>query len=155
MSFLGGIRRGPRTPVPQAQNVTNRKTETVEGGSIIKSATWGRTQAGINDDVAVHIQLVKQPSSPNAVVEIVFHSPDGNTHLFDNPIAVPVSGLNASGAWKTKAPKMKDWTKGHFTFRVKLDNDMKSSTNALKLTDDPVARVVRRINSDGFDGPGR
>lgn len=149
---LFGIGRGGRPPVPQAPTADNRKLEKAPNiSSVIKSAYWGRTNAGINDKVEINILLNKQATNKNAVVEFFFHSSEADKHPFDNPINIPANGLHLKGHWQSKAPQMKDWTKGYFSFRVKLDGEMKSS-DKLKLTDDPVARVVRRNNTDGFDG---
>ncbi len=150
MSYLGGIGRG-RGPVPKSPTAENRELKDAKTiSSVIRSANWGRNQAGIGDSVSIIITLNKQAINANASVEILFNSGSAQ-HPFDNPISVPIKGLTAVGQWQTKAPKMKDWAKGYFTFRVKLDGQMMVS-DALRLTDDPIARVVRRNNTDGFDG---
>lgn len=150
MSFLGGIGRG-RGPVTHAPTADNRKLERADGlSSLIKSAKWERSHAGLNDNVKLIIVLNKQAISKNASVEVFFNGSGLQSHPFDNPLSIPVTGTTFTGTWRTKAPKIKNWTSGHFTFRVKLDGQMLTS-DALRLTDDPVARAVRRINSDGFD----
>jgi hypothetical protein len=151
MSFLGGIGRG-RGPVPSAQKPDNSKQEkTTTVSSVIKSARWGRSQAGLNDSVAINVVLNKPAMNPKATVEFFFNAPGAQPHPFDNPITIAVTGLSANGHWQAKAPKVREWTKGHFTFRVKIDGQTVMS-DALKLTDDPVAKVMRRISTDGFDG---
>lgn len=150
MSFLGGI-GGGRRPVPNAPTADNRKLEKARTqSSIIRSAKWGRDRAGINDSVSMIITLNKAPQNSNARVEVIYNAPGKPPHGFDNPITIPISGMAATGYWRTKAPKMNNWTRGYFTFRVWVDGQMATS-EALMLTDDPVARAVQRINSDGFD----
>lgn len=153
MSFLGGIGGigGGRRPVPKSPTADNRKVEKSQGvSSVIKSAKWGRNRAGINDTVSINVALNKLAMNANAKIEIFFHSAGAKPHPFDTPISIKVSGLNATGNWQTKAPKMQNWTNGHFTFRVWVDGETMTS-DELRLTNDPVARVVRRISTDGFD----
>jgi hypothetical protein len=153
MSIFGGIRRGARTPVTEAQYTRNDKQEKGEGSSsIIKSAEWSSPQAGVGGKANIVFELHRQPANLNAVIQVLFNSPDGTVHPFDNPINVKVTAKRMSAAWDTKAPKMKEWSKGSFSFRLTVDNETKTS-GMLKLTDDAVARYVQRITTDGFDGP--
>lgn len=141
-----------RIPVPTVQNANN--SEIQKGStqtSIIKSVRWGRDQAGINDDVAIHISLNRPPLRATATIEIFFNGSGGKPHPFDSPITIQLTSIEATGYWRTKAPRMNNWTAGYFTFRVWVDGQMMTS-GPLRLTDNPVARAMRRISTDGFDG---
>ncbi len=143
---------GNRFPVPTAPNANNSKIQKVPTqSSIIRSVSWGRDQAGINDDVSIHISLNRPALKAIATVEIFFNGSGGKPHPFDNPITFQIAGTEATGHWRTKAPRMNNWTAGYFTFRVWVDGQMMMS-GPLRLTDNPVARAVQRINTDGFDG---
>ena len=151
MSFSGGIGRGS-SPVPKSPTADNRQLQNGKAvNSIIKSAKWGQNRAGLGDPVSIKVELAKPPGEANAAVEVFFNASPSQAHPFDQPIMIPVKGMSANGTWQTKAPKIKEWTKGYFTFRVRIDNQTMVS-DALKLTEDPVARAVRRISTDGFDG---
>jgi len=156
MSIFGGIRRGARTPVTEAQYTRNDKQEKGEGSSsIIKSADWASPEAGVGGKANIVFELHRMPKNANAVIQILFHSPKGQVHRFDNPITVKVTSKNMTTAWDTKAPQMTDWKKGSFSFRLTVDDETKTS-GMLKLTDDAVARYVQKITSDGFDsGPAK
>ena len=150
MSYLGGI-GGRRGPVPPAPNTQNRDLQNLPTSSTtIKSAKWGRSQALLNDPVPLHILLNKPAFRPIATVEIYFNPHGAQPLRVDVPITVPITGLTAIGHWRIKAPNGRGPYTGYFTFRVKIDNQIVTS-DALTLTNDPVARVVRRNNTDGFD----
>ena len=150
MSYLGGIGRG-RGPVPPAQNAQNRELQKpATSGSIIRSAKWGRTQAKLNETVPVHVFLSKSPLNPNAVVEVYFNTPGAQPELVEGPIAIRINGMTGIGNWHTKNSKAKDLSKGVFTFRVTVDRQSATS-DALTLMSDAMARMLNRINTDGFD----
>ena len=150
MSYLGGI-GGGRGPVPPAPNAQNRDLQDLPtSSSTIRSAKWGRNQALQNDSVPLHIHLNKPAFKPIATVEIYFNSRGVQPLKVDGPITIPITGMIAIGHWRIKSPHGKDPFAGHYSFRVKIDNQIVTS-DALTLTNDPVARVMRRNSTDGFD----
>lgn len=150
MSYLGGI-GGGRGPVPPAPNAQNRDLQNLPStSSTIKSARWGRNQAMVNESVPLHILLNKPAFKPIAEVEIYFISQGAQPQRIGAPMTVRITGLTAIGHWHIKSPSVKDPFSGYFTFRVKIDNQIVTS-DSLTLTNDPVARIVRRNNTDGFD----
>jgi hypothetical protein len=155
MSFFE-IRRGGHPPVTGAQNPRNDKQEKAGGSnSIIKEADWVSPEAGVGGKANISFELHRQPSNANATIQILFNSPEGTVHRFDNPITVKITSKKMTAAWNTKAQQMKDWKKGSFSFRLTVDDDTKTS-GMLRLTDNAVARYVQKITSDGFDsGPAK
>jgi len=150
MSYLGGIGRG-RGPVPPAPNAQNRELQNpVTSTSLIKSAKWGRNQANLNEVVPIQVLLTKPPVNPNAAIEIYFNAPGSKPELVEGPTTLRVNGMTGIGNWHTKNSKGKDLSKGVFTFRVTIDRQSVVS-DGLTLMSDAMARMLRRINTDGFD----
>lgn len=150
MSYLGGFGRG-NGPVRAAPNAHNRELQNLQtSNSIIRSAKWGRDQACVNESVPIHIFLNKPAINPNASVEIYFNSHGLQPEKVEGPIAIRINGMTGIGIWNAKNTKGKDLSKGVFTFRATIDRQTVTS-GALALTNDAVARMVKRINTDGFD----
>lgn len=154
MGIFDAIRGRGRPPVTEAQYTRNDKQEKVEGSSsIIKSADWVSPRAGVGGKANIAFELYRQPAKATATIQVLFNRPDGGVQRFDNPINVTVTAKKMTAAWDAKAPKMKDWSKGSFSFELTVDNETKTS-GMLKLTDDPVVRYVQTITSDGFERSG-
>ena len=152
MGIFDAIRGRGRPPVTEAQYTRNDRQEKGEGSSsIIKSADWVSPQAGVGSKANIAFELHRQPANADATIQVLFNRPDGSVQRFDNPITVKITAKKMTAAWDAKAPKMKDWNKGSFSFQLTVDNETKTS-GMLKLTDDPVARYVQKITTDGFEG---
>lgn len=142
-----GVNKG-RGPVPPAQNANNQRQVNVPGpNSVIKSATWGTKYAGLGERVALNIKLNKPPVRTTAKAEFLINIPGAFPQSFDVPITFTINGLVATGYWITKMPLNKA---AYITFRVWVDGQSVDS-DQLRITNDPVAQMMMRINSDGFD----
>ena len=151
MSYLGGI-GGGRGPVPPAPNTQNRDLQEPPTSSVtIKSAKWGRPQALLNDPVPMQVLLSRPAINPTATIEIYFHPQGAMPIKVGNPVSIRIVSLTLIAQWNVKTPIGKDPYRGHYTFRVKIDNQIVRS-NELRLTSDPISRVVQRNNTDGWDG---
>ena len=150
MSYLGGIGRG-RGPVPPASNAQNRDLQNPPvSSSTIRSAKWGRMEARLNEIVPIHVFLNRACINPKAAVEIYFNPNGLQPEKVEGPIALRINGMTGIGSWHTKNTKGKDLSRGVFTFRVTVDRQTVTS-DALTLRNDSMARILNRINTDGFD----
>lgn len=150
MSFLGGIGGGGNR-IPKAPTADNRPLQNGKvPGSLIRSATWGRTEARIGDTMTLTVVLNKLPLSRTAIIEILYNSQTAHPRAIGKPLILPSTSAQINGHWQVKAEPEVDLGTGYLTFRVTLDNQVQTS-NKLTITDDRVSRLVRRISTDGFD----
>lgn len=151
MSFFGGgVGRG-RGPVAGAPNAQNRKlNQATNINPVVRSAKWGKKQAGLHEPVSINVMLHRPAINRNAKIEVMFNLPDGRSEQVGQAFTIPVAGLTANGTWRMAQPKSGDGRRGYYTFIVTIDNQ-ESDSDELQLSNDPVASYVRRISSDGFD----
>ena len=142
---------GGRTPATPPQEARHDKQQKGQGtSSIIESADWAASEACVGAKAHIRFKLHKMPANANATIQVRFHAPTGKVSEFDNPITVKVTAKEMTASWDAKAPKMGEWKKGTFSFKLDVDNDYKIS-GALRLSENPVARRVQEMYSTGFE----
>jgi len=151
MSIFNKIGGGFPPTVPTAQNVRNHQnqnTDTMNG--IIRSAVWPQ-RAGLGQSVPFSIRLNRLPIAKSAIVEILFNIPNLPPQVVGVPIILQANRQHLEGQWHAAAPRSGNITQGFFTFRVRVDNQSKTS-NALTVSNQPVQQVVQKLHKDGWDG---
>ena len=137
--------------VPTAQNVRNHQnqnTDTMNG--IIRSAVWPQ-RAGLGQSVPFSIKLNRLPIAKSAIVEILFNIPNFPPQVVGVPIILQANRQHLEGQWHAVAPRSGNIAQGFFTFRVRVDNQSKTS-NALALSKQHVPNVIQQLHKDGWDG---
>jgi len=151
MSIFNKIGGGFPPNVPTAQNVRNHQnqnTDTMNG--IIRSAVWPQ-RAGLGQSVPFSIKLNRLPIAKSAIVEILFNIPNLPPQVVGVPIILQANRQHLEGQWHAAAPRSGNTTQGFFTFRVRVDNQSKTS-NGLTVSNQPVPQVVQKLHKDGWDG---
>ena len=151
MSIFNKIGGGFPPNVPTAQNVRNQQqqnTDTMNG--IIRSAVWPQ-RAGLGQRVPFSIKLNRLPIAKSAIVEILFNIPNFPPQVVGVPIILQATSQHLEGQWHATAPRSGNISQGFFTFRVRVDNQSKTS-NALTVSNQPVPQVMQKLNKDGWDG---
>jgi len=152
MSFFNKIGGGGFPPnVPTAQNVRSQQqpnTDTMNG--IIRSAVWPQ-RAGLGQQVPFSIKLNRLPIAKSAIVEILFNVQNLPPQVVGVPIILSANSLQLDGQWHAAAPRSGNISQGFFTFRVRVDNQSKTS-NALTVSNQHVPQVIQQLHQDGWDG---